>query len=240
MNLSCRGSVLAVCVLGATSGLAQIQPVNGSLSGKVMGEDSTAIIGATVAIHLTSPTTSRLRPQQTDWSAQTLTSGAFDVSGLSEGTYTLCPRMPNSTWLSPCEWNFPTPVATITRSSPNPTLTITLKRGAAVPVRIDDAGRLLAQHEGKTPGAGLLLSVSGPGLFFRLVPLVSQDSAGRNYQIVIPFSTQLTLAIHPSFYGVSNASGAALPQAASTKIPLLVAVGQQVSPIRFKITGAGH
>jgi hypothetical protein len=109
-----------------------------------------------------------------------------------------------------------------------------------VPIRIDDAGQLLAQHEGKTPGAGLLLTVSSPGFFFRLVPLASRDSSGRNYQIVVPFNTALTLVVHPSFYHVSSASNIPLSQTMSTKIPLLIATGQQVPPIKFTISGAGH
>ncbi len=230
---------LLLFVIAATSGLAQ-QTVNGSVSGTVVGEDGTALVGAAIAIHLTPPTPSRIPPQRADWSAQTVTGGTFDVSGLPEGTYTVCPRMPGSTWLNPCEWNFPTPIATITPSNANPRLTITLKRGAAVPVRIDDPGQLLPQNEGKKTGAGLLLSVSGPGLFFRLVPLVSQDSAGRNHQIVIPFNTQLTLVVHPSFYHVTNASNVALSQTMSTKTPLLVATGQQAPTFKFTITGAGQ
>jgi hypothetical protein len=118
--------------------------------------------------------------------------------------------------------------------------TITLKGGAAVAIRINDAGQSLSQHEGKTPGAGLLLGVSSLGFIFRKVPLVAQDSSGRNYQIVVPFNTQLTLVLHSSFYHVNDASGFALSQAASTKIPLLIATGQQVPPILFTILAGGR
>jgi hypothetical protein len=108
-----------------------------------------------------------------------------------------------------------------------------------VPIRVNDPGQLLAQNEGKTPGAGLLIEVSDsrPGSFFRFVPLVSQDSGGRNHQIVIPFNTPLTLFVHPTFYHVSGATGAPLSRGATSKIPLLVAPGQQVAPIVFTITG---
>jgi hypothetical protein len=57
--------------------------------------------------------------------------------------------------------------------------------------------------------------------------------------IVVPFSTPLTLVVHPSFYHLSDALGVSLAKNASTKIPLLVAAGQQVSPIKFTISGAG-
>ena len=57
---------------------------------------------------------------------------------------------------------------------------------------------------------------------------------------VCPLFVQLTLVIHPSFYHATSATGAPLPQNASTKIPLLVGAGQQIPPIRFTISGAGR
>ena len=137
-------------------------PVAGTITGVLKGEDGSAIAGATIYLHLTPPSVSRIPPPKTSWSAVTTTGGAFQLSGLPPGTYTLCPRVLNSTWLSPCEWGLPTPAATISSSAPHATTTITLKRGAPVPVRVDDVGQLLAQNEGKTAGAGLLLGVSSP------------------------------------------------------------------------------
>jgi hypothetical protein len=231
--------LLVTLALLAFIGLAQQpQPFNGSVSGTVAGEDGTAIVGATIALRLAPPTTSRMVRQQTNWATVTVTGGAFQLAGLPQGVYSVCPHLDNSTWLSPCEWNFPTPLATISSSNPNPTVTITLKRGVAVPVRIDDPGQFLPQNEGATPRAGLLLMLSGPGLFFRLVPLVSQDSTGRSYQIVVPPNTPLTLLVQSSFYHLNDATGTALSQGGSTKIPILVTSGQQLPPITFTIASA--
>ena len=71
------------------------------------------------------------------------------------------------------------------------------------------------------------------------MPLVSQDASGRNYQIVVPFNTQLTLVIHPSLYQVSDSAGRALGSGVSTTIPLLIPSGQQPALIKFGITGLG-
>lgn len=109
-----------------------------------------------------------------------------------------------------------------------------------VPVRIDDTGQLLEHNEGKTPGAGLLLRLSSPGRFFRILPLVSKDSVGRDHRIVVPFDVPLTLVVHPSFYYVNDASNSPLSRTLSTKIPLLVPSGQRVPPIKFTITGTGR
>src|SRR5258708_490175 len=190
--------ILAIYVASAAFALAQPQPVSGTISGVLTGEDGTALPGATIALHLVAKSLPKLRRQTTDWTFVTNAAGAFQFVALPEGNYTVCPRVPNSTWLNPCDWGFPTPNATITRSAPTASVTITLKRGVAVPIRINDPGQLLAQNEGKIPGAGLLLEVSDarPGSFFRLVPLISQESNGRNHQIAIPFNTNLTLFRH--------------------------------------------
>jgi len=214
-------------------------PVAGTISGILKGEDGSVIAGATIFLNLTPPSVSRIPPPRTSWSVVTTTGGAFQLGALPPGTYTLCPRVPNSTWLNPCEWSLPTPRATISNTMPNASVTITLQRGVPVPVRVDDSSQLLAQNEGKTAGAGLLVGVSSPGYFFRLVPLVSDDTSGRNYQIVVPFNTQLTLVIHPSLYQVNDATGHALGTGVSTKIPVFIPTGQQATPIGFSVTGIG-
>lgn len=231
---------ILLVILKSAALAQQVQPVSASISGTLTGEDGSAIVGGEIRLHLVPRSGSRLAPPRTDWMAATLTGGAFQFQGLPEGTYTVCPRVPNTTWLSPCEWNFTTPTATISISTPNAIVPITLKRGVAVPIRIDDAGQLLAANEGKTPSAGLLVNLYGPGLFFRLVPLVSKDSGGRNYQILVPFNTSLTLMVHPSFYRLTDAKGVALSQSATTKIPLSFPPGQPVQPIKFTISGAAH
>lgn len=231
--------LLVTYFAATTIASAQFQPVSGTISGVLTGEDGSALASASIALHRVATPQSRFGDGQADWTAISQADGTFQFTGLPAGDYTLCPTVPNSTWLNPCDWNFPTPTATITRSAPSGSVNITLTRGVAIPVRINDPGGLLAQNEGKTPGAGLLLEVSDgrPGSFFRAVPLVSKDSGGRNHQIVIPFNTQLTLFVHPTFYRVTNAASAPLSQGATTKIPLLTTVGQQVAPIVFSITG---
>lgn len=223
-------------------GLAQLAPVSGTINGTLSGEDGSTLQGATIVLHLLAKSAPRQRPRTTVWTSVAGTSGAFQFVGLPEGDYTLCPSLPNSTLLNPCAWGLPTPIATITSSNPTANIAVTLKRGAVVPIRIDDSAQLLAQHEGKTPGAGLLVQVSDgvPGSFFRRVPVVSQDSTGRDLQIVVPFNTPLTLYIHSTFYHVSDAIGVPLGQGATTRIPLVMASGQQIAPIKFTITGASN
>jgi hypothetical protein len=115
-----------------------------------------------------------------------------------------------------------------------------MKRGAFVPVRIDDPNQLLSQYEGNKPGARLLLGIASPGFVFRLVPVVSKDSTGRNQQILIPYNTPVKLVLSSSFFLVNDAIGIPLARTAATVIPLTVPSGQPVAPIKFTVTGTGR
>ncbi len=132
---------------------------------------------------------------------------------------------------------FSGPIVSVSSPGPAASATLVMKKGAVVPIRIDDPGQLLSQHEGKTPRARLLLGVGYGASVFRLVPLVSQDSGGRNHQIAIPFNTPVKLVMHSSLFNVNDAAGLPLATGRATVIPLLVSAGQQVAPIKFSVTG---
>ena len=115
-----------------------------------------------------------------------------------------------------------------------------LKKGAAVPIRVDDPGQLLSQHEGKTAGAHLLIGVStGSGLFYPALE-VSKDTAGRNRQVVIPFDVPIKIVVNSAFFQLEDGLGRPLPQASSTIVPLTISPGQQAQAVRFIVTGTGR
>ena len=114
-----------------------------------------------------------------------------------------------------------------------------LKKGAVVPIRVDDVGRLLPQHEGKTAGAHLLMGFANDAHAFRAIPVVSQDQIGRDHRAVVPYNRALKLWIFSSFFLLGDATGAALSKSGTT-IPILVPSGEQPKAIRVVVTGAGR
>ena len=106
--------------------------------------------------------------------------------------------------------------------------------------RIGDPAQLLAQHEGKTSGAGLLLGIGSAGHVFRMLPLVSNDASGRNHQIVIPFNTPVKLVLRSSFCRFADSVGLAPATTVATVVPINVATGQTVAPIMFTVRSAGN
>lgn len=118
----------------------------------------------------------------------------------------------------------------------DPRFTIIPKKGDAVPIWIDDAGQLLTQHLGKTPGADLLIGISRPGQPFRPTIPVSQDAAGRDNQFVIPFDTAVRLVVASSFFRLADAKGAAFTNV-SNGTAITVSAGQQPQPIHVTVIG---
>jgi hypothetical protein len=117
-------------------------------------------------------------------------------------------------------------------------ITMILKRGAIVPIRLVDAAQSLAQNEGKTPGAHLLLGVSSDAFAFHTAPVISRDAAGRNHQIVIHYDRAVKLVVTSPFFRVTDSGGRELPRSGSAMIPITVPTGQQPAPVT--LTVAGH
>jgi hypothetical protein len=156
-----------------------------------------------------------------------------------DGTYRLCADSPNGIWLNPCEWGLQAPVVSVSAAQPTGNINVVLKKGVAVPVRIEDPALLLTKNEGKTPGAHLLLGIGTDASVFRIAQIVSQDSAGRDHQIVVPFNSSVKLVVYSSFFQLSDGNGIPFPRK-SIGIPILISPGQQVPIIKLKVTGGGQ
>jgi len=107
-------------------------------------------------------------------------------------------------------------------------------------VRVDDPDQRLAQHEGKTAGAHLLLGVGSDNFVFHPASIAAQDSMGRNYRILIPFGVPVKLVVNSSFFQLTDAVGLPLSRTSSTLIPVIVPSGQNPGTIRLIVTGGGR
>lgn len=208
----------------------------GVVSGKLTGEDGSAIAGARVGL-LLQPPSSQGKAAQPFWAATSDVHGSFQFSRLNGGTYKICVEAPNTAWLNPCEWALGPPSASLSSAQPTASVNPVLKKGAAVLIRIDDPGNLLSQNEGKTPGAHLLVGVGTAAFSFHTAPIVSQDAAGRYQQVILPFNSTTSLVVRSSFFKLSDANGVSLPAGAT--IPITVPTGQVAPIIRLIVTGAG-
>ena len=206
------------------------------ITGTVTGEDGTRIAGARVGLLLQSAQPHG-KAAQAFWGVATAADGSFSASRLSGGTYKVCAEVPNSAWLNPCEWGFSPPAISLTASVQAAAVSMVLKKGVVVPIRVDDPNHVLAQNEGKTPGAHLLIGAGTAINSFRSASVVSQDATGRNYQLVIPYNYPATVVVRSPFFKLTDANGVSLPS--GTTLPISVLTGQTPTAIRLIVTGGG-
>ncbi len=219
----------------------QPQPVPlqspGTVAGTLTGDDGTLIGGALVALALLPPfPAGRLR--QPDPAVISAADGSFQFSQLANGSYRICIQAPGSPSLNPCEWGLQPPLVLLGRGQPTTAVTVVVKKGALVPIRLSDPSGLLAQYEGTVPGAQVLIGVSNDALFFRRAPVVSADAGGRSCQVLMPFGVAVNLIVCSSFFQLSNA-GVAL-RATSASVPITVQAGAQPTVVSLVVTGGGQ
>jgi hypothetical protein len=226
---------LAVLLIWLPVCLAQEGRPGGTISGVLAGDDGAPITGGSLMARRVSSSVGRV--WRTDWYSISGDGGAFRFEGLPDGQYILCAQAPFSAWLNPCEWGLRPPMVTISRAQRSASLTFVLKKGAVVPIRVDDPGQLLRQHEGKTAGALLLLGVGSDSFVFHPALVASQESAGRNYRVVIPFDAPTKIVVSSPFYQLSDSGGLPLPRTGSIGIPVMVPAGQTPATLKLTITG---
>lgn len=232
-----RLAFLSICVWVCS---AQEVPLGsgGVITGTLQGEDGTAIVGGNVTLQRTPPYPPGKWPR-TIWTTTSGPGGSFRFDGLYQGQYRLCPQVLNSVWLNPCAWGLKPPVTSLSSAQRSANVMAILKKGVAVPVRVDDPGQLLSQHEGKTPGALLLLGVHNDVFVFHPAAVTAHDSSGRNHEIVIPFDTPVKLTAFSSFFQLADANGNAL-STGSNAVPVTVPSGTTPNTVKFTIIGRGR
>ena len=219
----------------------QPQPVPplspGTVTGTLTGDDGTLIGGALVGMALLAPyPVGRLR--QPDPSVISGADGSFQFNQLANGSYRICVQAPGSPWLNPCKWGLQPPLVLVGSGQPTATLTVVVKKGALVPIRLSDPSGLLTQYESTVPAAQVLIGVSNDALFFRRAPVVSADAGGRSHQILIPFGVTVNLIVCSSFFQLSSA-GVALPKT-SASVPITVPVGLQPALVTLVVAAGAQ
>jgi hypothetical protein len=219
----------------ATSLMVPCAGVAGSISGTVKGADGSSVTGGVVTAHFgTGAVTSRFG--RTSVSVAIRPDGTFQLAPLGEGGYGICVEVPSTIWLGSCEWGNKGTSVSLTQSQPSATISVVLTKGAAVRLRVNDSAGLLTANEAKTPGAHLLVGVGMDNLLFRPAAIVSQDAAGRTYQVVVPFDRSVQISVASAHFQLSEVTGKALAKFGNL-IPVLVPSGQQPPNLVLNVTG---
>jgi len=198
--------LLLAVIHGSTvpAAYSQSTPSSGTISGVVLAPNAKGIGRAVV--NISARPTSRaaaFAPYMT--SVLTKNDGSFQVTGLADGTYAVCPHLPNSFLLATCTWGIE-PLAVLTGGNPT-SVRITLQQGADLFVRVDDPAGKVAASLGKVPGALLILAVRTPSGVFVPLPETVADKTGSDHHLNVPVGTALLIAAQSSSFALSDSHG---------------------------------
>lgn len=230
--------VILLCVVGvARLSFAQLSTsfVAGVAAGSISGENGSPVSGARVSLEpfdVPEPGTGRMRHE---WNVVTGGTGEFQFTGVPDGKYRICVTAPGRLWLDPCHWGTRPPSVVVSKSQRSSTVTIRLRPAAVLELRVEDPGKRLSEHEGKTPGAHLMLGVVNDASMFREAIQVSRDAGGRSYELVVPLGTPAKILCQSTFFQVLTQSGIPVPK---TGLIFFVTIppGQRPNPIVFRIS----
>ncbi len=211
-----RNPYTAATAISVLAILAQ-NSVAATITGKVVDTSNHAVPAAIVTI-------SEAAPSKTDpptfhgAGTQTAADGTFSFTNLDAGTYLVCSQVPHGSLLNPCQWTKTLPLVTVASSTATASITLTMQPGYRLPVRVNDPQNLLAANEGKTPGAHLLIGISG-GYHFEEALIDSTDSAGRNVSLLVPFGVPIAVTVQSNFLKLQDAAGNPLNKTNAISVP---------------------
>ena len=172
--------------------------------------------------------------------------GTFSIGNLAAGKYQLCAQTQRAAGLlDPCVWSQTQTYATVTAGQALKSQKITMTTGTLLKVHFNDPGGLLLANEGKTAGAGVIVSVGGTVNVPMPLFVDVTTATGRDQSVAVPLSTALKVLVYSSFYKLADASGNAFVgtyQVPVTIAPTAVgAAGTLATTITLNITGVqGH
>ena len=154
--------------------------------------------------------------------ATTASNGTFALSGVPNGTYSICPLPPDDTAVSPCNWSTE-PRITVASGKAVSAPPIRLLPSSDFYVRINDTSGAFAGAKAKTPGDPISLAVRAPNGRMYLIPQTAASAAGADHHLHVPTGADLVFTAFSSQLSMVDAAGAPISKqsglAASVNIP---------------------
>lgn len=227
------------CLIGLLmSAMAQEPDVrNAVVTGTLTGDDGSIILGGHVSLRFMRTPVPARRPsrERDDFEARTESGGVFRFDNLRAGSYQLCVQVPKSVWLGSCDWGGSPIVVTLSPGAAR-AIPITMRKGALIPVRLDDPAGVVARDHGKAPGAHLMIGIGTNDALFRPAIRVAGDSGGQTYQVLIPFDPPAKLVFSSDYFQLADERGMPM-QARTAQIPISVPARSTPATVRFIATG---
>lgn len=163
------------------------------------------------------------------------TSGGASAPVLEPGDYLVCVTVPPASGVvSPCKWDGVWKITVM--AGQNATATpLVLRKGGVVRVHVIDSQHLLPNPESLMLPSFTLGVLNARGVYIGMKSSEEVTAAGRDYSIVVPLDTPLTLSFFSRRFRFADQSGAELTGGGT--IPLTIASGQASKDIYLSVIG---
>ncbi len=159
--------------------------------------------------------------------------GAFALTSILPGSYNVCVQATRDL-LDPCRWS-PKSVS-VTSGQTTDAGVIELVSGALLRVHVGDSSGVLAAGA-QTPGAHILVGVTGAnGLFFPM-SLQNVTPSGRDYELYVANDQSMQLTVSSARYKLADATGAPVDQKKGATLPIQAQTGNAARNYVFQVTG---
>ena len=241
MRQKSAGAIPAKCVLLLIFCIAaQSATIDGSVSGTVVDNTGIPVPNARVVLSLALSSNSASAkaagpptitgPRTAAVTADLL--GRFSAT-IPGGSYVACAQAPVEGFLDPCHWAAAAPGFNLTAGKQLTGVTITMARGAVVPIRVNDPQGLLTAVTGPFNPNCRFDVVTAKGLHYP-ARIQAQSAAGEDHAVTIPFGSALQLQVISPHLVLADSSGKTVSAAA----PLSVALGLTATQLTYTVTGS--
>lgn len=216
------------------------QTGQGIISGIVYGPDGKPLGGTLVWANLVStpPKPGTANSAIPILKTSTSADGTFTLSQAPTGDYTLCAKNATIDVLNPCAWGTAPRVQITTANLSASGHVIRMAAGVTLQLHLDDPSGHLATHEGKTPGASLILGVATLSGFHPL-PLAASNGVSRDYKLLVPYDVTHTVSVSTRYYKINDEGGVPL-SATAPALAVRFSLGTPRKVVNLLVVGAGN
>jgi hypothetical protein len=201
MNCSRSLSALAAALAGGFLAMAQnTASIQGTMVDSATGKP---LAGAVIIATKTAPPVKRAVATSTF-------DGSFQLPSLPAGTYTVCVQSPQDGYLATCHWGGTASTLTLATAQKSTGTEIAMKVGSVLKIHVDDPKQLLNQKTKDGYAPHLVMGVWSGGQFYA-ARTAAKATTSADYQVTIPFDTNLNFTIQSRNLNIGDAKGNALP-----------------------------
>jgi len=141
--------------------------------------------------------------------ATSSSNGSFQMTSLPAGTYNLCAQFPADGYLATCQWGSSATTVTLAAGQKLTGSKVSLKASSILKIHISDPGQLLNQKTKAGYAPHLVMGVWSGGLFYA-AHAAGASAVTADYQVSVPFDTNLKFSIQSMSLKLADAGGNAL------------------------------